>query len=39
LKAARIHRFGPPDVIELEELPLPEPDPMQRKMALLSVTS
>ena len=25
MKASRIHRFGPPDVIELEEVPRPEP--------------
>ena len=25
MKAARIHRFGPPDVIEIEDLPLPRP--------------
>jgi NADPH:quinone reductase-like Zn-dependent oxidoreductase len=25
MKASRIHRFGPPEVIELEELPRPEP--------------
>jgi NADPH:quinone reductase-like Zn-dependent oxidoreductase len=26
MKAARIHRFGPPDVIELDDLPQPAPD-------------
>ena len=25
MKAARIHRFGPPDVIEVEDVPLPHP--------------
>ena len=25
MKASRIHRFGPPDVIELEDIPRPEP--------------
>src|SRR5437764_7541482 len=25
MKAARIHRFGPPDVIEVEEIPRPSP--------------
>jgi NADPH:quinone reductase-like Zn-dependent oxidoreductase len=29
VKAARIHRFGPPDVIELDDLPQPKPDPDQ----------
>src|SRR5215471_1977997 len=27
MKAARIHRFGPPDVIEVEEIPRPSPAP------------
>jgi NADPH:quinone reductase-like Zn-dependent oxidoreductase len=27
MKAARIHRFGPPDVIEVEDIPLPSPAP------------
>src|SRR5215831_5248888 len=27
MKAARIHRFGPPDVIEVEEIPRPRPAP------------
>jgi NADPH:quinone reductase-like Zn-dependent oxidoreductase len=27
MKAARIHRFGPPDVIEVEEIPRPNPAP------------
>ena len=27
MKAARIHRFGPPDVIEVEEIPRPDPAP------------
>jgi NADPH:quinone reductase-like Zn-dependent oxidoreductase len=26
MKACRIHRFGPPNVIALEDVPLPEPD-------------
>ena len=26
MKAARIHRFGPPDVIVLEDVPRPSPD-------------
>src|SRR5690349_23506697 len=25
MRAARIHRFGPPDVIEVEDIPLPRP--------------
>lgn len=25
MKAARIHRFGPPDVIQVEDIPLPRP--------------
>lgn len=29
MKAARIHRFGPPDVIELDDVPRPSPDPDQ----------
>jgi NADPH:quinone reductase-like Zn-dependent oxidoreductase len=29
MKAARIHRFGPPDVIVLDDLPHPAPDPDQ----------
>jgi len=29
VKAARIHRFGPPDVIVLDDLPRPTPDPDQ----------
>lgn len=29
MKAARIHRFGPPEVIVLDELPLPAPGPEQ----------
>ena len=29
MKAARIHRFGPPDVIVLDDLPRPTPDPDQ----------
>src|ERR1700761_4454095 len=29
LKAARIHRFGSPEVIDLEDLPLPVPAPDQ----------
>lgn len=29
MKAARIHRFGPPDVIEIDEVPRPSPDPDQ----------
>jgi len=27
MKAARIHRFGPPDVIEVEDIPRPSPAP------------
>lgn len=27
MKAARIHRFGPPDVIEVEDVPCPSPAP------------
>jgi NADPH:quinone reductase-like Zn-dependent oxidoreductase len=27
MKAARIHRFGPPDVIEVEDIPRPSPVP------------
>ncbi len=27
MKAARIHRFGPPEVIEVDEVPRPEPGP------------
>src|SRR4051812_14605153 len=27
MKAARIHRFGPPDVIEVEDIPPPRPAP------------
>src|SRR3954453_5666641 len=27
MKAARIHRFGPPDVIEVEDIPPPIPAP------------
>src|SRR3954467_5746912 len=27
MKAARIHRFGPPDVIEVEDIPCPSPKP------------
>ena len=27
MKAARIHRFGPPDVIEVENIPVPRPAP------------
>lgn len=27
MKAARIHRFGPPDVIEVEDVPRPDPAP------------
>ena len=29
MQAARIHRFGPPDVIELDDIPRPEPGPDQ----------
>ena len=29
MKAARIHRFGPPSVIELDDVPRPSPDPDQ----------
>jgi NADPH:quinone reductase-like Zn-dependent oxidoreductase len=29
MRAARIHRFGPPDVIVIDELPRPAPDPDQ----------
>ncbi len=29
MKAAAIHRFGPPDVIALDDLPRPTPDPGQ----------
>ena len=29
MKAARIHRFGAPDALVLEDLPCPEPDPDQ----------
>jgi NADPH:quinone reductase-like Zn-dependent oxidoreductase len=29
MRAARIHRFGPPDVIVLDDLPRPQPDPDQ----------
>lgn len=29
MKAARIHRFGPPDVITVEEIPTPRPAPGQ----------
>lgn len=29
MRAARIHRFGPPDVIQIDDLPLPSPDPDQ----------
>ena len=29
MKAARIHRFGPPDVIEIEDVPCPSPAPGQ----------
>jgi NADPH:quinone reductase-like Zn-dependent oxidoreductase len=29
MNAIRIHRFGPPDVIALEELPQPEPDELE----------
>jgi NADPH:quinone reductase-like Zn-dependent oxidoreductase len=27
MKAARIHKFGPPDVIAIEEIPQPIPGP------------
>src|SRR5215471_11692387 len=27
MRAARIHRFGPPDVIEVEDIPRPNPAP------------
>ena len=29
MKAARIHRFGPPEVIVLDDVPRPTPDPQQ----------
>ncbi|MET0791678.1 MAG: NADP-dependent oxidoreductase, partial [Polyangiaceae bacterium] len=29
MKAIRIHQFGAPDVITLEELPRPEPDDLE----------
>lgn len=29
MKAARIHRFGPPDVISIDDVSCPEPDPDQ----------
>ena len=29
MKAARIHRFGPPEVIVLDDVPTPTPDPQQ----------
>lgn len=29
MRAARIHRFGPPDVIQIDDVPLPSPDPDQ----------
>ncbi len=27
VKAARIHRFGPPDVVVVEDVPMPSPGP------------
>ena len=29
MKAARVHRFGPPDVVVIEEIDIPQPDEHQ----------
>ena len=29
MKAARIHRFGPPDVVVVEHVPMPSPGPSE----------
>jgi len=36
MKAARIHRFGPPTVIVLDELPRPTPGPDQVSVRVAS---
>ncbi len=36
MKAARIHHFGPPDVIVLDDVPRPTPDPDQVLISVIA---
>ena len=39
MKAARIHRFGPPDVIEVEDVPRPNPAPGEVLVRIAAVVN
>ncbi|MFM2415991.1 MAG: hypothetical protein RL385_714 [Pseudomonadota bacterium] len=38
MKAAVVTRYGPPEVVELRELPMPEPGPSEVRIKVLSTT-